>query len=398
MKRAPYILLIILLFVLGVWVFVKPIIIFIAKKQLKSTFIKSEVSIGRCALKPASELRLLDIEIKRDKIYCFKMKEARIYFDLPSLLRRKIRKFYLKDISVSVNLAQKNISDFSQYLNLKPSVFLLNSAELVNLDLNLKSKEITLKAALASTELNPIEQSINYLDLKIDSLDAGGLRLIDVSLEANKKKEGQFYIGKIQYDKIKIGQIKGRTLLEDKALSIDSLSAKVFDGELHGDLCLRIGKDVDYLCHLKFVNIDLADFVDDFNLKERFQVSGRLAGGLTLQGRGVNVNILSSDFSTVEPGGTLVIKDNKFLENMAQKSGRSLDIIAESFKDYHYNTGVMKLYLDKGNLVFDIAFEGEKGKRNLNITVHDFRDFWVQKIKEISFCEGLFKLGKGGGR
>lgn len=394
MKRTCCILLIILFFVLGVSVFAKPIIIFIAKKQLRGVFIKSEVSIGRCALKPASpvkcilskgagELSLLDIEIKRDKIYDFKVKEARISFCYLSLLRRKIKKFYLGNTSVSINLSAQNIPDFSQYLNLKASsVFLVKLVELANLDLNLKSKEITLKAAV-STELSPVyprsedfsrgvNQSINYLDLKIDSLDTRGFRLIDASLEVGKNKVGELNIGKIQYDKVKIEEIKGRTRLEDKTFSIDSLSAKVFDGEIHGDLCLKIDKDAEYLCRLKFVNIDLADFAHDFNLKERFQVSGRLVGGLTLKGKDVKVDILSSDFSVVEPGGKLAIKDDKFLENLAQKSGQSLDIIAESFKDYHYNAGTMKLYLDKGNLVFDIALEGEKGKRNLNITVHDF--------------------------
>lgn len=381
MRCTRYILLLILLFVLGVYVFAQPIIIFIAKKQLRGIFIKSEVSIRRCRLALANELSLLDIGIKRDKIYDFKVKEARIFFDPVSLLRRKINKFYLRHTSVSINLNTQNISDFSQYLNLKPGVFLVNQMELVNLDLNLRAKEITFKGA-ATIEFSPVNQTINYLDLKIDSLDALGLRLIDASLEASKKKEGKLNIERIQYDKVKIEKIKGRTRFEDKTLSIDSLFAKVFDGEIQGDLSLTIDKDAEYLCHLKFLNLDLADFVDDFNLKERFRVSGRLVGDLTFKGRGAGVkaDILSSDFSVVEPGGTLVIKDDSFLKDLAKKSDQSLDIIVESFKDYHYNTGMMKLYLDKGNLVFDIALEGERGKRNLNITLHDF------------------KLGKEGGR
>jgi hypothetical protein len=44
----------------------------------------------------------------------------------------------------------------------------------------------------------------------------------------------------------------------------------------------------------------------------------------------------------------------------------------ESFKDYHYNTGVMKLSKAQDDLSLDIALDGEKGKRNLMVTLHDF--------------------------
>jgi hypothetical protein len=69
----------------------------------------------------------------------------------------------------------------------------------------------------------------------------------------------------------------------------------------------------------------------------------------------------------------LTITDDKFLNNVAKSSGQSLDILVESFKNYHYNTGVMKLSLERGDIVFDIALEGEAGKRNLSIVLHDFK-------------------------
>jgi hypothetical protein len=33
----------------------------------------------------------------------------------------------------------------------------------------------------------------------------------------------------------------------------------------------------------------------------------------------------------------------------------------------------MKLFLDKGNLVWQVNLEGEKGKRELTVVVHDFK-------------------------
>jgi hypothetical protein len=68
----------------------------------------------------------------------------------------------------------------------------------------------------------------------------------------------------------------------------------------------------------------------------------------------------------------LTIKDSGYLENMARSSGQSLDILVESLKNYHYNSGVAKLSLERNNFIFDIFLEGETGKRNLKVTLHDF--------------------------
>ncbi|MGD9015028.1 MAG: YdbH domain-containing protein, partial [Candidatus Omnitrophota bacterium] len=124
---------------------------------------------------------------------------------------------------------------------------------------------------------------------------------------------------------------------------------------------------------LKFVNLDLETLVHDFGLNKKVELSGKLTGRLNFQGAGLNLHALNGDFSSAEYGGRLIIKDTQFLENLARNSKQPLDIFVESFQDYEYNTGIIRLALDKGNLILDIALDGEAGKRNLNITLHDFR-------------------------
>jgi len=194
-----------------------------------------------------------------------------------------------------------------------------------------------------------------------------------VYLEASQNKQGELSIEKVQYDKVKIENIKSIIRLDDKTFYINSLSAKVFKGDILGNLSLKISKDWEYFCHLNFTNIDLADFIDSFNLQNKVQANGTLVGSLDLKGREAGITVLDGGFKALGSGGMLVIKDDNFLENTAKKTGQSLDIISESFKDYYYNNGVIKLSLDKGNLIFNIALEGEKGKRNLDIIVHDFK-------------------------
>jgi hypothetical protein len=94
---------------------------------------------------------------------------------------------------------------------------------------------------------------------------------------------------------------------------------------------------------------------------------------LTFKGAGHDIEILSGELSSFGSGGILVIKDTNFLQNMARKTNRSLNLLVENFKDYHYNIGTIKLLLDNGDLVLDSVLEGETGKRDINIVLHDFR-------------------------
>jgi hypothetical protein len=93
---------------------------------------------------------------------------------------------------------------------------------------------------------------------------------------------------------------------------------------------------------------------------------------MTVTGRGADIHILDGDFSAVDPGGLLEIKNEEFLKNIARNSQQPLDIVIASFKDYHYNVGALRVALEKSDLVFDAALDGETGKRNINITLHDF--------------------------
>jgi len=205
----------------------------------------------------------------------------------------------------------------------------------------------------------------------VTSLDVKGLRLENVSLKADQKfASGVLDIAQIKYNEAGIGEIKSKLRLNEKNLFLDSISCKVFGGEAQGDLSLSLDRNIEYLANLKFINLDLDTFVKNFNLSEKFQMSGRLNGRLALAGRGLNIKILNGDFFTAEPGGALSIRGNKFLENLAQSSKQSLDILVESFKDYRYNTGIIRLYKQEENLVLDIALDGEAGKRNLNVTLH----------------------------
>ncbi len=379
MKRFRYFIIILFVFILGISILIKPAILFLVRKQIEDVFPAAAVSIGGMSIKPFYRLSLLDIKINKHPVYDFKIKEAGIAYGIFSLLGGKIRKFYIKGTDISVNLAQKDFSEFNRYLNLKPGGgFLIGLLELSGLSLQVKSGDLELNALL-SAELEPLNRLIHNCNLNIYFLDFKGFHLQDAFLRVRQAPyAGELSIGLARYDKLKVKEIKSKAILEGSRLRLDSLGAYFLDGEIRGNLDLEIGKNPQYLLNLKFLDCAIGAFVKDFNLQEKFTASGSLSGTLTLKGSGPDVNILSGDFSAVRPGGVLTITDTVFLERIARNSSQSLDLLVESFKNYRYNNGIMKLSLDKDNLILEIALDSQAGKRDLAVTIHNF-ELWRVK-------------------
>jgi len=91
-----------------------------------------------------------------------------------------------------------------------------------------------------------------------------------------------------------------------------------------------------------------------------------------LRGSGATIQQIQGDLSTSQAGGKLTITDQRFLDNLARTSRQPLDILVESFKNYYYNIGIIKLGMEEGDLILDVRLDGEAGMRHLNIMVHEF--------------------------
>jgi hypothetical protein len=375
MKRVLYCLIIIVSLVIAARVFVKPVVLAIARRQIAKVFIDSSISIRSCEWAPFHQIRFLDIALQRDGVYDIKLQEADIHYNLPDIFQKTVRKIVLKNGSIILNLPRKNISEVSRYLNLGSEGVegrsFSGDLELGSIDVDVKVKDITCKASVSMT-IGLEQQVINAVDLDMSLLKIRGARFDDVGLKVDESlKGGEFTAGKVQYDKLKLANVKGAARLKDNILYLDAVSAGIFEGKVFGQGTFKISLPPEYLVDFQLMDLDLKEMVDDFELKKKFQMSGLAAGQLILRGTGSRLDILSGDF-TVGTGGVLVIKDTRFIENIAQNTHQPADLLVESFKDYHYNTGAIKLSLKKKDLVLDMVLDGEAGKRDLNITVHEF--------------------------
>ena len=371
MKRRAWILAFFLVVVLVISIFNKTIILSLAKWQIGHVFKDSEILIGGCRFQPLSSLTFFDIQIKKDSVYDFKFKELNIQYALNTLMRGIISKIYLRDAQAEINIPQRRFLEFARFLNLKSQrTFSAEAVELSHLNINLNSSDFILRANVSS-DFNLMKPWLNYIELRIDTVNIQGSQLKDAYFKVSQMQPAQdFYIKQIKYERVKIDDLKGKVELKGRTLALDYFSADFLEGKLQGDLKLLIEKNLEYRLNLKVLNLDLATLASYFNLTEKFQMSGSLQGSVRLEGRGMHLSLLQGDFLLPEPGGILNIKDDRFLKDIAQTTQQPLEVVVESFKGYHYNSGKGRLYLQEGNLVLEAILEGEAGRRNFNITLH----------------------------
>lgn len=320
---------------------VKPIIISLAKNAIGAIFKGSSVSVAKCEFKPFSQLKLSDLEIKREGVYGIKLGQIHIQYDVPSILKGKVGKVRLLGIGIKISLPKEKIADLPNYLNIQSKgLFLVES-----------------------------------IDLEVDSLDAAGLYLKNAILYLAQSRDGKSssYIQEIRYDKLSISDIQGMISLEGQAFSLGYFSARFIEGEIRGKAEVALDKGPFYRVDLEFVGLDINRLINDLKLNEKVEMTGKINGKLSLEGSGSDFKVVSGDFSTLESGGVLVIKDDSFLKEMASRSNQPLDILVESFKNYHYNTGTLKLGFDRGDLVTGLVLDGKQGRRSLNIVLHNFK-------------------------
>jgi hypothetical protein len=373
MKRLAVIFIALFLAILLAFILLKPVIIILAQNQLKGIFVGSAVSIGGCDFKQLNQLRLRDIEIKDGRAYEIKIRQALVQCGMLAKI-----KLHIEDAWVKVNLGPNNISSIQPSLNLNVSpgsrsALLLEDLAISGLDLDISAADLKLKAVM-SWESDLEKRTLNYCDAYIDNLESRGLQLSRATVRFERgAQSGELYIKEIKFDRVGAREIKARFRLEYAILSLDPLFAESIGGEIRGVLSLNLDKNLEYAGSLKFINLDIDSLVNDFNLQEKFLMSGKLSGVAALGGKGPGLDSLQGDFIIGEPGGRLTITDANLLKNMANSSGQSLDILVESFKDYRYNTGIIKLYLDRGDIILESVLNGEAGKRDLKVVLHGFK-------------------------
>ncbi len=312
MKRARLVLITVFIFFLALVMFLKPLIIFIAKSQVEKLLPGSSVIIKDCSVNFFRQVSFSDVHVSKKPGYDFKIKQFQVYFSPASIFK---------------GLKKGNLWEL-----------------------------------------------IESCQISVDSLEVNQVRLESGYLKVTQGyDDGVIKIKEVKAGKLNIKDIRGKVGLKNEYLLLDSLSAELLDGHLEGDSRIKLAGSITYEAKLNFVDLCADTFIKDFEFNEKVEVSGKVSGFLKLQGQLQEVVILDGKLSTGKDGGILTIKDTRFLENLARGSGQATDLVAESFKNYRYNTGIATISLeDNNNIIFLINLDGSAGKRSLNITLRDF--------------------------
>jgi hypothetical protein len=181
---------------------------------------------------------------------------------------------------------------------------------------------------------------------------------------------GSFDIARIKINKLKMEFIQGSIKRESHAWRIDPLTARMLNGDVRGTVTLDVKEQL-CLAQVRFKGLDMAKVVRDFELKEKVEMTGLADGPIILQIKGSQIQILKGSLA-ISKGGILIMKDVRFLKDMAKRAGLPDDIFVDSFQDYHYNMGIIQLFLKAQDLTMNITLDGETGKRDIPITLHGF--------------------------
>ncbi|MCX5707894.1 MAG: YdbH domain-containing protein [Candidatus Omnitrophica bacterium] len=241
-------------------------------------------------------------------------------------------------------------------------------------DLQIKSLTIGFSpASMLKAFRGDIMGAIESCEIIVDYLELNKTRLAGGYLKVSRTNDnGEISCSEFTYEKLKVLGIKGKTRLKDDYLYFDSLSGQLLGGIFQGDSLIKLDSNLGYQLRVDFTNLDLDTFMKDFALDEKAEVSGKVNGFLELQGDNQGLEVLEGNLGSGKEGGVLTIKDTQFLQNMARSSGQALDLVVESFKNYRYNTNKTTLSLEDNNIVFLVNLDGSAGKRSLNITLHNF--------------------------
>lgn len=311
------------------------IAIAIAKWQVERALPGSATSIENCRFSPGSPLLFSGIVIRREKAYRLGISEVEINYSIVSLFTGD------------------------------PA-----AVRLEGLDLDAGGLALD---GTASFRFSPVRKSLGRVDIALGRIEAQGMRIIeDARIEGSPSKDGaDVFIKAISYKDARISDIRGTAYLKGTALSLNSLHGRIFNGGISMDIVLELDREGVFNMDLACKGLDLENIVSDFELQDKFRMTGLIGGAITMVGSIAGIEDIRGTFSTSNPGGTLIITDTRFIENIAERSGQSYDILMESFENYRYNIGKVAVSQEDDDLRLAVELDGEAGKRVFDVVLHD---------------------------
>ncbi|MFH1878509.1 MAG: YdbH domain-containing protein [Candidatus Omnitrophota bacterium] len=343
-----------------------------AEIQLRKLFPGSTVSIGNCVFRPARSVVFTGIDVQKGGIYRASVNRIKITYDLFSLAKGRFARVEVSGVKAEADFRRVHSIELTETSRGRSSgYFRVIEAEVSELDITVKTRDLVLQGRF-SVIFSPETKNISFINSDINDLKFRNVFFESCRVEGDPSGRGAVLsIKKAGYGDIVITDISAALTAKGPVLSATDLSASVFNGDIRGNGEIAFDNNGDFYGRVYCEGLDLKALINDFKLEKKVDMTGKVKGDLSVKGSNYLITDIQGNFFTDVPGGVLVIKDTGFLEAMANKTGQPVNILVENFKYYKYNSGIMRIFLDGADLGFDIALEGDAGKRDFNVILHD---------------------------
>ncbi|MEI8176877.1 MAG: YdbH domain-containing protein [Candidatus Omnitrophota bacterium] len=375
MKIILGVLIVVLISAVAVFFAAGPLLARYAVKELGAFFPGSTSSIEKCSLDLAGRVSFSGVKIGRSGCYEVSLRAVTIAFDLSRLSVGGDPRVHLERGRVEIDLPGKEAARARDYVKMASGgsgkFFVVREADFTGINVKIAAADLSLEGTFSGS-LDLEGKQVNYLSASLDSMRRGDLALRDLTMSAGQLlPPGDISIGEVAYGDFKVKDIRGKARFKERSFLVEGISAALFGGRLEADGGIGIDATMNYFGNFAFNGLDIAEFVNEGKMSERFTMSGKAAGKLAFTGSGPAIGYLRGDLATLAPGGQLTITDKKFLADMAARTHQPYAVIEGSLEKYGYKIGKMRAALNGADLEVTIALEGDTGKRELCVVMHD---------------------------
>lgn len=340
--------------------------------SVQDVFPGSTVQFTSWQLKPFLEFKLNNLTIKSESLeislplIVAKASLSSIYHFKMDLVSVENPKILVKTLNPHFKLPETKPASESK----AEKAFELKNLQIKNLDFTYTSQDLNIKAIL-SLALNVSNQTLEQADLNMSLLQAKDFKIQNLEARIPSSELGTLEIESMQYQKLKTPRIKGRLLVNKNEIQITNVQTELFQGQIEGHFAIHLKPGFPLTGTLEAKPIQLSAVLNNFELNKKIDAKALLIGTIKIEGLLGLVTNLSGSFRADDKGGDLVITDAEFLENLAKNTKQPLPIIEASFKEYHFDAGTLELKKEAQNLGLEIHLSGPKGRRDLNVQLHD---------------------------
>jgi hypothetical protein len=328
----------------------------------------TKVSIGSISGSLVSDITLSHIAIE-DAYSKISFEAATLNYTLPGLFRKSIDQLSLQKGEAIYHSVGHPMPVISYGSDSSGAPVKLSKLAISDLKLDIETQDMTLNGKISfvrDLELNKFEDA----SITLPKLRLGTIMIKDLNSKVNYAQRGKLTIRQVAFQKWNMDDIQIDLELRNDKLGIRLDSALWLGITLTGAGEVRFAPSPSYAFKIEITALPISRILTTYEWDKKLSVSGQLGGTLEIEGTGARITTLKGVLRNATDGN-IVILDQAFLQRIADSAKQPIEIIKATFENYHYNTGEVAVSLDDQNIRLGIDLNGEAGKRNLEVYLHD---------------------------